>query len=96
MEKAQQRDAALSGRFHFRKDVFPPGQSSPSSSAASCSSGTSSPTDDTPRPKEKKLRNCFPPLPLPENGVSRGPVEDEYEEMSMDEIMNGKVGLQMR
>ena len=37
------------------------------------------------------MRNCFPALPRPANGGCRGPVEDEYEEMSMDEIMNGKV-----
>jgi hypothetical protein len=39
------------------------------------------------------MRNCFPPLPLPENGVldvSR-PVDEEYEEMTMNEIINGKV-----
>lgn len=36
--------------------------------------------------------NCFPPIPLPVNGVHHdSPVEEEYEEMSMNEIMNGKV-----
>jgi hypothetical protein len=30
-------------------------------------------------------------LPGPENGIDRIPVEEEYEEMTMDEIMNGKV-----
>jgi glutamate--cysteine ligase catalytic subunit len=44
-----------------------------------------------PRTKEKEMRNCFPPPPLPENMLNRGPVEDEYEEMTMNEIMNGKV-----
>jgi glutamate--cysteine ligase catalytic subunit len=38
------------------------------------------------------MRNCFPPPPLPENGVTHDrPVDEEYEEMTMDEIMNGKV-----
>lgn len=39
------------------------------------------------------MENCFPPLPGPENGINRIPVEDEYEEMTMDEIINGKVDL---
>ena len=37
------------------------------------------------------MRNCFPSLPRPLNGVRRGPVEDEYEEMTMEEIICGKV-----
>lgn len=38
------------------------------------------------------MRNCFPPVPFPENGlVNRLPVDEEYEEMTMNEIMNGKV-----
>ncbi|KXN90986.1 Glutamate--cysteine ligase [Leucoagaricus sp. SymC.cos] len=45
MQRAQQRDAARSGKFFFRKDVYP---------------------------------------------HDRIPVQDEYEEMTMDEIMNGK------
>lgn len=91
MERAQLRDAARSEKFYFRKDVYV-GRSEASSVASS--SGSSSPTGDAPpKPKkEKKMRNCFPPLPLPEDGVPlTRPVEDEYEEMSMDEIINGKV-----
>lgn len=37
------------------------------------------------------MRNCFPPLPRPENGVHHHPVDEEYEELTMNEIMNGKV-----
>lgn len=97
MGRAQQRDAARSSKFYFRKDVLPPGHISPTSSVAS-SSGESSPTDCSDcggglRRKETKMRNCFPPLPQPENGTHRGPVEDEYEEMTMEEIMNGKVRI---
>ncbi|TFY62650.1 hypothetical protein EVJ58_g3733 [Rhodofomes roseus] len=40
--------------------------------------------------KEKKLRNCWPSVPRPANGVHAKPVEDEYEEMSLQEIMFGK------
>jgi len=88
MGRAQQRDAALSEKFYFRKDVYPLVHSSAASVASS--SGTSSP-NGAPRIKEKKMRNCFPPLPLPANGSNRVPVEDEYEEMTMNEIINGKV-----
>jgi glutamate--cysteine ligase catalytic subunit len=94
MHRAQLRDAVSSSKFYFRKNVLPPGHSSPTASTAS-SSGDSSPVDLSDcgalRRKETKLRNCFPALQRPINGERRGPVEDEYAEMSMDEIMNGKV-----
>jgi glutamate--cysteine ligase catalytic subunit len=89
MGRAQKRDAARKEKFFFRKEVIPPGQNTPSSSSAS-SSGASSPIEGAPRRKERKLRNCFPALPLPEDGLNHGPVDTEYEEMTMDEIMNGK------
>ncbi|KAJ7084345.1 glutamate-cysteine ligase catalytic subunit [Mycena belliarum] len=86
MARAQQRDAARSGKFYFRKDISR--RTSPASSASSCSSsGCSSPVDGV---KDRKLRNCFPAPPLPEDGASVLPVEEEYEEMTMNEILNGK------
>ncbi|KAG5735778.1 Glutamate--cysteine ligase [Termitomyces sp. T112] len=89
MQRAQRRDAAQSEKFYFRKDVYAVRRSGASS--VTSSSGCNSPTEDVPVKKEKKLRNCFPPFPLPENGVSRtSRVEDEYEEMTMNEIINGK------
>jgi|SRR5882762_10121594 glutamate--cysteine ligase catalytic subunit len=94
MHRAQLRDAARSSKFYFRKDVFPPGHTSPTASTAS-SSGNSSPTNCSDcggiRKKETKLRNCFPALPRPANDEYRGPVEEEYREMSMNKIMNGTV-----
>ena len=93
MGRAQLRDASRSRRFYFRKDVLPPGYTSPVASTAS-SSGDSSPVENgccKGRGKEAKMRNCFPSLPRPLNGVRRGPVEDEYEEMTMEEIICGKV-----
>ncbi|TCD70319.1 hypothetical protein EIP91_003948 [Steccherinum ochraceum] len=92
MARAQKRDAINTQKFYFRKDVFPPGVQSPLSSPNS--SGLSSPVDPTGngilRPKSKKLGNCFPPAPKPEAGQELGPVEDEYDEYTLDEIFNGK------
>ncbi|GLB37673.1 putative glutamate-cysteine ligase [Lyophyllum shimeji] len=88
MGRAQRRDAARSEKFYFRKDVYVDPSSKPSSAG---SSGASSPTDEAPPKKEKKLLNCFPPLPLPEDVAPlERPVEEEYEEMTLDEIFNGK------
>jgi glutamate--cysteine ligase catalytic subunit len=96
MGRAQQRDASVSGRFYFRKDVFPPNQSWSTSTASShSSSGANTPANGIAGQKEKKLRNCYPSLPLPGNAVHLGCINDEYEEMSMNEIMNGKVGFNM-
>ncbi|KAF8973058.1 glutamate-cysteine ligase catalytic subunit [Flammula alnicola] len=93
MARAQRRGASASNKFFFRKDVY---ATRSSASSAASSSGASTPLDGSPRKKDKKLRNCFPPLPLPEDGLAnRSPVEDEYEEMTMNEIMNGKVGPQL-
>ncbi|KZP05939.1 glutamate-cysteine ligase catalytic subunit [Athelia psychrophila] len=99
MQRAQVRDASRTGKFFFRKDVLPPGQTSPTSSQ----SGESTPDDFSDcgsiRRKETKMRNCFPALPRPAAGVTRGPVEEEYAEMTMEEIMtgNGKLcGVQVQ
>ncbi|OAX39118.1 GCS-domain-containing protein [Rhizopogon vinicolor AM-OR11-026] len=90
MSRAQRRDAARSGKFYFRKSVLPPGRTTPIASTPS-SSGSCSPVEwskDAPA-KEKKLRNCFPPVPRPPY-VEDGPIEDEYEEMTVEEIFVGK------
>ncbi|RXW21302.1 hypothetical protein EST38_g4569 [Candolleomyces aberdarensis] len=86
MSRAQQRDASRQGRFYFRKNVYPPG-----SSAAS--SGSSSPCECGSRKRDKKLRNCFEAAPPPEDAflaVNGHAVEEEFVEMTMDEIINGK------
>ncbi|TFK26502.1 glutamate-cysteine ligase catalytic subunit [Coprinopsis marcescibilis] len=89
MARAQQRDAVGQGRFYFRKDVYPPGSGTASSGSCSPTSVFNSETGK----KEKKLRNCFDPPVLPQNGFLNGhSVEDEYEEMSLNEIFNGKTG----
>jgi glutamate--cysteine ligase catalytic subunit len=43
------------------------------------------------RPKQRVMENCFPPLPLPDEGLVGGNVKEEYGEYTMDEIINGKV-----
>ncbi|KAI0075747.1 glutamate-cysteine ligase catalytic subunit [Panus rudis PR-1116 ss-1] len=93
MARAQRRDAIHTQKFYFRKEVFAPGQPSPISTPAT--SGASSPIDPTatngiPHRKERKLRNCFPSPPKPEHWRPEGPIEDEYDEYSLDEIINGK------
>ena len=91
MGRAQQRDASRSHKLYFRKDVLPPGHTSPTASSTS-SSRDSSPVesgcDKGPKfkRKESKMRNYFPSLPRPLNGV-----EDEYEEMTMEEIICGEI-----
>jgi len=42
------------------------------------------------RPKQRVMENCFPPLPLPEEGLVGGNVKEEYGEYTMDEIINGR------
>jgi glutamate--cysteine ligase catalytic subunit len=37
------------------------------------------------------MENCFPPPPLPEEGLTSGSVKEEYAEYTMDEIINGRV-----
>lgn len=90
MARAQKRDAARSGKFYFRKDVLPPGHDTLTISPLSCS-GSSSPVEGAPA-KEKLLRNCFPSVPRP-SFVEDGPIEDEYEEMTVEEIFVGKVAM---
>ncbi|EJD02940.1 glutamate-cysteine ligase catalytic subunit [Fomitiporia mediterranea MF3/22] len=83
MQLAQKRDAARKEKFYFRRNVF-----SAQSPSASCSS-TSQDENGNPKPKEKKLGNCFP-IPPRGNDIPDGPVEDEYELMTLEEIMLGK------
>lgn len=92
MSRAQLRDASNSQKFFFRKNVFREGSSRSSSVASSCCS--SSADGDAIR-KDKDLRNCFPTVPAPENGVFTEPVDLEYAEMTMNEIMNGDVNESM-
>jgi len=100
MQRAQHRDALRTGKFYFRKDIFLP-NSSRSSSASN--SGTSSPVESDcgcngignglhyrQSKKAKNMRNCFPEVPPPPEEYTTKKVEDEYEEMTVAEVMNGK------
>ena len=85
MARAQPKDAVSTAKFYFRKEVFPQRSShkldiasrpaSPTSAAAGGAPTTSRPTSGTSTPISLELV----------------PVEDEYEEMSINEIINGKV-----
>ena len=85
METSQKRDAARTQKFYFRKNVFTSEEDSPASSSMSLES------NGTPKPKEKKLRNYCSPIPARRSSVTQGPVEDEYELMTLEEIVLGKV-----
>jgi glutamate--cysteine ligase catalytic subunit len=43
------------------------------------------------RRKQRVMENCFPPPPLPDEGLVNGSVKEEYDEYTMDEIINGRV-----
>jgi len=43
------------------------------------------------RRKQRVMENCFPPPPLPDEGLASGSVKEEYDEYTMDEIINGRV-----
>lgn len=84
MQTAQKRNASKEARFYFRKNVFAAGSSQVSSSANSVDE------DGNPKPKEKKLGNCFP-IPQRQSPPYSGSVKEEYELMTLEEIMLGKV-----
>jgi len=42
------------------------------------------------RRKQRVMGNCFPPPPLPDEGLVGGNVNDEYAEYTLNEIINGK------
>lgn len=74
MERAHARDAVLDGKFYFRKDPFPSRASRAQSRARGDDNGSSGMSIDSPSTR--------PSTPII-------PVDDEYEEMTIDEIMNG-------
>ena len=90
MHIAQKRDAARVESFHFRKNVFSNTSRSVSGASTPCSCESMS---NGGIKKARKLLNCYPSPEPPEAGDEAVPVESEYEKMTMQEIMLGKVRL---
>jgi glutamate--cysteine ligase catalytic subunit len=77
MQRAHRRNAAREGRFFFRKNVFQySGRAKSFTPDCRCSSANNSNLDSP-----QRTRDSSPEL---------GPVEDEYVEMTIDEIINGR------
>jgi glutamate--cysteine ligase catalytic subunit len=92
MERAQKRDAARQGMFYFRKSMFPEGFKRPN--------GLPTPPPEPPSDEDVLIPirihkgdcgRCFthPAFVKPLEGVD--PIETEYEEMNLNEVINGKV-----
>lgn len=92
MERAQKRDAARQGKFYFRKSVFPEGFKRPN--------GLPTPPPETVDPEDVLLPirihkgdsgRCFthPAFLMPLEEVDA--IEAESEEMTLNEVINGKV-----
>lgn len=77
MERAHARDAVLNEKFYFRRNPFPLRVSRAPSATKGDDGGAESTSSSVPPTR--------PTTPI-------GPVEDEYEEMSINEIMNGSIG----
>lgn len=108
MRLAQQRDAVNQAKFYFRREVFTPTSSRATSGAATPEFHRPDPCGIPPstngiangshddhsngRSKQRVMENCFPPLPVPDEGLIGGSVKEEYGEYTMDEIINGRVG----
>ena len=107
MRRAQQRDAVNQARFYFRREVFTPtssratsGTATPDVTAVPCPCPDASSIngiangfhdESNGRRKQRVMENCFPPPPLPDEGLVSGSVKEEYGEYTMDEIINGRV-----
>lgn len=97
MERAQRRDAARKGRFFFRSQVYPPGeehlQANESVMLPTPPSERATTADELEITSKHKgdcgrctTHSAFKIVPSTDT-----PIEEEYEEMTMNEIINGKV-----
>lgn len=93
MQTAQERDGARRGRYAFRRKVFPRGAKPVQSSDWASRPATRPPSPSLPTPPASR--------PSSSAGAARCPSPEELEEeqgaeieeMSIDEIINGKVGI---
>jgi glutamate--cysteine ligase catalytic subunit len=61
------------------------------------SSGASTPLSNaSSHTKSRRMNNCYTPPPPPEDGLPSTPVEHEYAEFTLNEIMNGAVRIPSR
>jgi glutamate--cysteine ligase catalytic subunit len=93
MERAQKRDAARQGKFYFRKSVFPEGFKRPN--VLPTPPPETADDEDVLIPIRVHKGDCgrcftHPGFLTPLEGVD--PIEAEYEEMTLNEVINGKVG----
>ena len=98
MQRAHHRGALRTEKFYFRRDIFLP-YSSHSSSAGSSPVGNDYGCDGVcngfhhHQPKKvKNMNNRFSEDPPLSEEYTATKVEDEYEEMTIAEVLNGKVG----
>jgi len=100
MERAQKRDAARNAKFWFRRSVYPPGEERihgplDDIDLLTPPSETIESDDLSIRPTHKgdcgtcSTHSAFLTKKTTETVL---PVEEEYEEMTIEEIINGKVG----
>jgi len=101
MHRAQKRGAAAHGSFFFRKSVYPPGHQPlfsaeeptlPTPPSESIFRSPSQAVKEDLPPKDVQMLGCYTHPALAEETLQgrAASVEDEYEEMTIDEIINGK------
>ncbi|KAH9985787.1 glutamate-cysteine ligase catalytic subunit [Russula compacta] len=104
--RPKQRNAVNQAKLYFRHGILTPTSSRATSGAttpdifppddpysvASWANGTTNGLQNghNGRPKQRKMENCFAPLPLPDEGLVGGSVKEEYAEYTLDEIVNGR------
>lgn len=96
MKRAQQRDAAHQQKFHFRRKVFSKrsrfSQHFQNGDGPSTSPGQHSRSSSRNGNGSVYTSSATSPCDTPVEGTDA--VADEFEEMSLDEIVNGKAGSQ--
>lgn len=103
MQRAQKRNAAREQKFFFRKWVFPLGKTpshvdcrsrSTSPNGFRSSNGTYENGSSVPHSASTASFNLSDESSYPSPSTSHFEPDDEVEEMTMDELFNGKVCLQ--